>query len=65
MGVRYQRRDRNARIRPDNIYIAYAVGITNNSDKTDDIEPIIRDVGEKAEANRRRTLELLDRPSEI
>ena len=65
MGVRFQERDRYARVRPDNIYIAYAVGVAAGIDKMDDPEPIIKDLWDKAEANREKTLKLLDYKSEL
>ena len=65
MGVRYQKRERYARVRPDNIYIAYAVAVAGGKDKVDDPEPIIKDLWDKAEANREKTLKLLDYRSEL
>ena len=65
MGVRFQKRSRYAPIRPDNIYIAYAIGVADNIDHLDDVEPLIKDIWDKAEANREKTLKLLDFKSEL
>ena len=65
MGIRYQHRDRYARVRPQNIYIAYAVGVADGNDKLDDPEPLIKDIWDKAEANRENTLKILDYKSEL